>query len=449
MTDLSRRDASVGARRSPRRGWHVDAVLFDMDGVITNTARAHAEVWKRLFDEFLESRGEPQQRFDIERDYHAFVDGRPRYDGVAAFLDSRRISLPRGDERDGAGAETICGLGNRKNRYFQDWLKRHAVEAFPATVRLIGGLRAAGVKVAVFSASRNADIVLRKAGVLDLFDAKVDGEDLASLGLPGKPDPAMLWTAASRLGVSPGRAAVVEDAVAGVEAGVRGGFGLVIGVDRGHNREALGQGGADLVVQELAELSFTPEDGLAMKTLSTLSRVRDLHNEIRARLAGRPLAVFLDYDGTLTPIVEDYTKALLSDDMRAAIVELGRHCLVAVVSGRDADVVRGFVQIEGIYYAGSHGFEIRGPGGQSEGLEKGIEFLPAIDQIEARLRDRLSGIPGHAVERKRFEVSVHYRQVAGDDVSRVETVVDAVLSEIRGLRKGHGKKVFRIQPDIE
>ncbi len=207
--------------------------------------------------------------------------------------------------------------------------------------------------------------------------------------------------------------------------------------------------GAGLVIWRLAERGYTPATGRGLKVLARLPLARDRGDEIRALVAGRRLAVFLDYDGTLTPIVEDYTRAFLSDRMREAVATLARRCTVAVVSGRDVTEVRKLVGLDGIYYAGSHGFEIHGPDGRLGGLEKGVEYLPGLDRVEARLRECLAGVAGHAVERKRFEISVHYRRVADADVSRVEWAVDAVLAGEPGLRKGHGKKVFRVQPGIE
>ncbi len=237
----------------------LDAVLFDMDDVVTDTAEAHALAWKRLFDEYLNKRaaraGEPVWPFDAERDYHEFDDGKPRYDGVESFLASRRITVPRGDPDDDPGRETICGLGNRENRYFQDWLRNNRVQAFPGTLAFIRQVKGAGLRVALFSSSRNSVPVLRSVGVLDLFDALLDGDDLVRCRLPGKPDPAMLLEAARRLAVRPERAAIVEDAIAGVEAGVRGGFRPVIGIDRDHNREALLRAGATLVVRDLDEIA--------------------------------------------------------------------------------------------------------------------------------------------------------------------------------------------------
>lgn len=429
------------------------AVLFDMDGVVTDTATAHAAAWQRLFDEYLSARaeagGEAFRPFDIGRDYRQYVDGKPRYDGVASFLASRGIQLPYGSEGDEPDAQTVCGLGNRKDRHFRAWLAHNPVEPYPGTLTFIDALRNAGVGVAVFSASRNAEAVLRNAGVLERFDTKVDGGDLARLGLPGKPDPAMLCEVAARLTAKPEQCAVVEDAIAGVEAGARGGFGCVIGVDRGEHGDALRQAGAHLVVRDLSELSLDASRRLLVKTLANLPSVWEREDEIRHRLSGKDLVVFLDYDGTLTPIVEDHTQAFLSDEMRGAVRALSTHCTVAIVSGRDLAMLQNLVRLDTVYYAGSHGFEIAGPAGRLDSFEKGVEFLPEIDQAERALRERLAGIEGHAVERKRFSIAVHFRKVADADFGKLERVVGGVLTEHPRLQRQHGKKVFELQPAID
>jgi beta-phosphoglucomutase family hydrolase len=237
----------------------VDAVVFDTDGVLTDTASVHAAAWKRLFDEYLRQRaarlGEPFRPFE-QRDYLLHVDGKPRYDGVAAFLASRGITLPWGDPTDPPGRETVCGLGNAKNRWFLEQLDQHGVRAFPGSVAFVRALRDKGVGTAAVSASRNMRAVLDAAGIRGLFDEEVDGTDAARLGLAGKPDPALFLEAARRLAVPPARAAVVEDALAGVEAGRRGGFGLVVGVDRTGQADALRERGAGLVVDDLSRLDL-------------------------------------------------------------------------------------------------------------------------------------------------------------------------------------------------
>ena len=442
------RNGRVPAVLSPRR---LDAVLLDMDGVVTDTAAAHAAAWQRLFDDYLSrrarERGETFRPFDPERDYRALVDGKPRHEGIASFLAARGIELPFGSADDGPDEESVCGLGNRKNRHFQAWLEANRVRTFPDTLAFLAALQHAGIRTAIFSASRNAEAVLRSAGVLDRFDAKVDGNDMAALDLPGKPDPAILHEAAARLGARPERSAVVEDAIAGVEAGDRGGFALVIGVSRGGAQdEALRAHGADLVVHALSELRVEPERTTAVAAVPS---VRQRRQEIDARLAQCTPVVFLDYDGTLTPIVEDPAKAILSDAMRATLAELAQRHTVGIISGRDLAELRDLVRLPELFYAGSHGFDIAGPLGWSETVQHGIEFLPELDRAERVLRERLAGIAGCMVERKRFALAIHYRRAPAAGVPQIEAEVDRVLADQPRLRKGHGKKVFEAQPKTD
>lgn len=236
-----------------------DAFLFDLDGVLTATASVHAAAWKKTFDEYLKKRsgqtGEPFVPFDTSSDYKPYVDGKLRYDGVDSFLKSRGIDLPWGDPSDSPGVETVCGIGNRKNDMVSEALESEGVQVFDGSVALVKELRQAGIRTAVVSASRNCQAVLRKAGIEDLFEKRVDGVVAAEMNLAGKPAPDTFLKAAELLGVEPSRAVVVEDAVSGVQAGRDGGFGLVIGVDRHGDPDALRENGAHMVVGDLEELN--------------------------------------------------------------------------------------------------------------------------------------------------------------------------------------------------
>jgi beta-phosphoglucomutase family hydrolase len=235
-----------------------DAVIFDLDGVLTDTARVHAASWKRMFDAFLrrraEVRGEPFRAFEVDPDYRLYVDGKPRYDGVRDFLESRGIELPEGSRDDPPDRETVCGLGNRKNELVVDAIGSGGVDAYPGSMALVRHVLDAGLRTAVVSASTNCAAVLEAAKIADLFEVRVDGVVLERRGLPGKPQPDSFLEAARELGVEPGRSVVVEDALAGVEAGRAGGFGLVVGVARKDDEAALAEKGADVVVHDLAEL---------------------------------------------------------------------------------------------------------------------------------------------------------------------------------------------------
>lgn len=235
-----------------------DAWLFDLDGIITDTASVHANAWKKMFDEYLQKAakrdGGPFEPFEIDPDYVSYVDGKPRYDGVDSFLRSRGIVLDWGDPRDPVDKETVCGLGNRKNAMFNDVLKEQGAEVFENSVMLVRQLKERGKHVAVVTSSKNCDVVLQVAGLTDLFEAKVDGNVAVEKKLAGKPDPHTYEEAARMLGAKPGRSVVFEDAISGVQAGKAGGFGLVIGVARHDDPDTLARNGADIVVRDLGEL---------------------------------------------------------------------------------------------------------------------------------------------------------------------------------------------------
>jgi beta-phosphoglucomutase family hydrolase len=235
-----------------------DAVLFDLDGVITNTANLHAACWKQMFDEYLQKRatqrGEAFRPFDLATDYRLYVDGKPRFDGVRDFLTSRGIQLPEGSPDDPPQLETVGGLGNRKNDLVNGLIEEIGVEPYEGSVQLIHQLRRNGFKIAVVTSSQNCDAVLRAAKLDDFFGVRVDGNVIQAQRLAGKPAPDTFLMAAKLLGVEPKRTVVIEDAISGVEAGSSGKFGLVIGVARQGNAEELKRHGAHLVVDDLGEL---------------------------------------------------------------------------------------------------------------------------------------------------------------------------------------------------
>lgn len=228
------------------------AVLFDLDGVITPTADVHMRAWATMFTALFEQRGVTPAYSNA--DYFEHLDGRPRYDGVRSLLESRGIELPEGDPGDPDGADTVCGIGNRKNAVFSALLESEGIAAYPGSLAVLDRLGMLGIPAAVVSSSKNAVPVLAAAHLADRFPVVVDGVVAAAEGLPGKPRPDIFLAAADRLQVSPEHAVVVEDATSGVAAGAAGRFGLVVGVDRGVGAQALRDAGADVVVGDLADL---------------------------------------------------------------------------------------------------------------------------------------------------------------------------------------------------
>ncbi len=234
-----------------------DAVIFDLDGVITKTALVHGSAWKKVFDEYLRSREkrfkEPFREFTHNDDYLPFVDGKPRYKGVASFLESRGIDIPFGDPSDVPGKETVCGLGNQKNLMFNEVLDSEGVMVYDSTVNLIHELKKKNIRIGVASSSKNCKEVLQRVELLSLFETRIDGEVSVEMNLQGKPEPDIFTTACDQLGVEYHKAVIVEDAVSGVQAGRNGNFGLVIGLAREDNRKELLVNGADIVLEDMSE----------------------------------------------------------------------------------------------------------------------------------------------------------------------------------------------------
>jgi trehalose-phosphatase len=424
------------------------AAVFDLDGVVTFTARLHAAAWKDLFDAYLRERsertGEPLRPFTDE-DYRTFVDGRPRYDGVRTFLASRGIELPEGEPSDPPEAETIAGLGNRKNELFRARLEREGADVDAEAVRLLRELREAGVPVGVATSSRNGPLVLEKAGLADLFDARVDGVISAELGLPGKPAPDIFLECLRRLGrTEPDATMMAEDATAGVEAGRAGGFGLVLGVDRTGHGLALREHGAHWVISDFGQVTVERLAAFFANQGHLRPSVVGHRAEFEEALGGRRPVVFLDYDGTLSPIVDRPEQATMDEATRQALRRVAAACTTVIVSGRGREDVQRLVGLDDLIYAGSHGFDIAGPDGLR--LEVDPELPPIAAAAAKAMESATNGIPGILVEDKRYAVAVHYRLTPPERAADVEAAVDRVLAGHPELRKGTGKKVFELRP---
>jgi len=430
----------------------IQAGIFDLDGVITQTAKVHALAWKEMFDEYLKAHQGEQETikpFDIDSDYSQYVDGKPRYDGVKSFLESRGIKLPFGSPEDSTNKETICGLGNRKNHLFRQKIREQGAETYPAAVKFIHSLREKGIKTCVVSSSKNCGDILEAAGLTALFDSKVDGKDLEKHNLKGKPDPDIFLEATKRLNVKPEQSVVFEDAISGIQAGKQGGFGCVVGVARRDNSSSLKKAGADTVIQDFSQIVLNPGAREEQTKVKHLPLALESIPEIKVRLKNRRVALFLDYDGTLTPIVRRPEMAILSGEMRETVRRAAEKFFVAVVSGRDLEDVRNLVGIPSLCYAGSHGFDISGPKGKHLEYQKGGDIQPELKKAEKEIETRVKTVRGAHVESKKFSFAVHFREVSPEEEPKIENIIDEILSNFHDLRKSHGKKVFEIQPDLD
>ncbi len=417
----------------------VDAVILDLDGVVTDTAALHEAAWRQTFDEVLRMRaGDAYVPFTSD-DYRRYVDGRPRLEGVRTFLQARGIDLPLGPADDRTLA-SVHGIASHKAQRFLCLLEEHGVPLIATSIHCIRLWRRLGYRTAVVSASRNAPSILARAGLEELFDVQVDGNVAAELRLRGKPEPDTFLHAARLLGVAPARAAVVEDALAGVRAGKSGQFAAVIALARGSAAEQALAREADLVVRDLTDIPVAE--------LATSAPAAELPQADALALPSHPL-ILLDYDGTLTPIVERPEQALLSGEARRRLAELARLCPVAIVSGRDLATLRRMVGLDGLAYAGSHGLELRLPDGSTEqapGLER---FRPALARLQEAANERLGAIPGVLLERKPYSLAVHFRLVPEDEQPRVQSELAALQQAFPEFKSGHGKKVLEFLPALD
>lgn len=441
------------------------SVIFDLDGVVTKTASVHAKAWKEMFDEYLRACSERDGtdfREFRDDDYLKYVDGKPRYEGVKSFLLSRGIDIPFGEAKDPEDKETVCGLGNKKNTKFRQVLASEKPEVYTTTVDLIRKLKERGVRIGVASSSKNCQYILQASGLEDLFESRVDGVISVELGLKGKPEGDIFVQAAFGLETAPRESIVVEDATSGVAAGRNGGFRLVIGIARSNNRQELIDAGADVVVEDMNRIDVDwieawfnrmPVYGFADNPRrAEESPGITVHPGHKRNFSSFPFGkdpvFFLDYDGTLTPIVERPELAVLSDAMRQVVKKLSQKYKTAIVSGRMREDVEKLVSIEGLFYAGSHGFDIKGPNFSL--IESHAEAtLGIVAELIKKLKERLGGIEGLLVEEKKFSVAVHYRCVAPGEVSRIRPVIDELLRSESRLRLMEGKMVYEILPAFD
>lgn len=420
------------------------AVVFDLDGVLLDTAKLHGKAWKAAFDSLFDELG-IEDEFEEVEDYRRYIDGRPRYEGVAALLRSRKIEMPSGTPQDGPGFSTEAAVGNLKNRLFHELVESEGVEILPGAEDLVEALAASGVPMAIVSSSRNVSRVLPDH-LGRHFPVVLGGVDVAELDIPGKPEPGMFVEGARRLGVEPQEAAVVEDATAGVLAGRRGGFAVVVGIDPVGSL-GLKRAGADFVVAgvdalprdvgEWGVLIDAPKDALGDS------------DQIIDRLLGRP-AIFLDYDGTLTPIVDDPAAATIGESEREVLSELAAMAPVAILSGRGLDDVKSLVAVDGLTYSGSHGYEIERPDGSRSEQEAAADAVPQLDEAEELLVVGAADLPGVMIERKPYAIAVHTRMAETQEAREAAgDLAGEVVSRFDRLSLRGGKEIHELRPALD
>jgi alpha,alpha-trehalase len=426
----------------------IDTIILDLDGVITDTASLHEQAWKQTFDALLQ---ELSQKTDqpfhpfTHNDYLEHLDGKPRFQGAQDFLHSRDIDLPAGYHDDPSGFYTISSIANHKDWLYFQFIDTQGVSVFPDARTMLIKWKIQGFKLALISSSKSCRYITDRAGLSAVFDTIVDGNDLITMKIKGKPHPDMLLYAAEKTGMSYARTAIIEDAVSGIEAGKKGNFAIIIGVARTGSAQLLLDNGADRVVFSLKELSVQPP----LRNISEIPSFNGLMEDFFPTIPLKKCTIFLDYDGTLTPIVRRPEDAKLPSQSKDMLEQLSKKFTVGIISGRDRTEIQSLVNISSLYYAGNHGFDIAGPGNCSFIHPSAKIVQPYLSRAELYISESLSSINGILIERKQFSIAVHYRLVNPADVEMIRKELALICDVIKGLKISSGKKVFELQPDIE
>jgi alpha,alpha-trehalase len=426
------------------------SVIFDMDGVITDTAKIHFKAWKKIFDNYLIEDAEKRKisflPFTLD-DYIRYVDGLSRRDGIKYFLQSRKI-ISSGENPSPEEEETIAKIAAIKNKTFLQLIEKEGVSVFESTVLLIKELQKNDIKTAVISSSFNCQDILKKANLISLFDTIVDGKALQTSHLKGKPNPDIFLEAAKRIQANPSQTVVIEDAISGIIAGKAGQFGLVIGIDRQQKwASQFKQHGADIVVRDLSEIKLTQ---IKQKLINSPSLKGICIGDIKKDLINKRIILFCDYDGTLTPIVKRPKLAHLSHDIKDTLFRLKNYCDIVIISGRELSNLETMVGINGLYYIGNHGFEIIGPKHFATKFEVGKEFLSEIQRAHQDLISLLSSTDNCIIEDKKFSLSVHYRLVTEEkEIAHIKEVMRKISANYPRLVMHYGKKVFELRPNFD
>jgi alpha,alpha-trehalase len=411
------------------------AFIFDFDGVLMDSSALHARAWKKAFDPLLLARKKVPFSQD---DYAESLDGVPRLEGIERFLARRQLELPQGAPEDAPGIDTRWALARAKQEAFSRLLEVEGVEVRHDTVSWISQLKERGRRTALISSSRNARALAERQGLLRLFDTAILGDELKARG---KPAPDIFLQAAERLGALPEECVVVEDSPVGVRAARAGGVGFIVALAQREWEKALSESGADAVVPSL---DFCPLPKAAATTSSVPSALT-AQREWQRLLGNRKVALFLDYDGTLTPIVPFPKDAWMSEEMRERLRRLCRLCTVSVVSGRELSDVQARVQLKEVTYAANHGFDIEGPGLR---LEMAKDSVPFLDEAEGLLSREVGQVEGVWVERKKYSLAVHHRRLEEALRPAFLSKIEALSARFPSLVLTKGKCVQEFQPRV-
>lgn len=396
------------------------AVILDLDGVITATRSLHFAAWKETLD--------PLTSFN-EKDYEKYVDGKPREEGLRTFLQSRHITLENDELRS---------LSEKKNALYLKALDEKGLVIFSDALRALNNWKSKKIPLAVVSSSKNTSKILDRLGIKHYFDVQIDALVGANLNLKGKPAPDYFLEAAKQLGKSPKECAVVEDAVAGIEAGIGGKFKSVIGIYRPGqtSARALEEAGADFVVTSLEEIFALKPNALQN------------WNKFQSIINGKELALFLDFDGTLSEIVTDFHQAKMLEPIKQILEKTAKSIKIAILSGRDRQDVKARVGVDNLFFAGCHGYDISGPGCFHFQVEEAESVVPEIEKASDRILELAENYEGLRLEKKKYFTAVHFRGVDSNKHPELKSKIKNIIESFENLEARHGKMVIEVAPKI-
>ena len=402
-------------------------IILDVDGVITDTRNYHFEAWKDILDDYLSRKNETKKftRFDYEK----YVDGRIRSEGIRNFFRAYNIEVLD---------EEVRRIGDQKNQAYQNFLKISPPKLFPEVIECLKSWKGKGIKIAVVSSSQSGRMIVDNLKIKNLIDICIDGIDGHEMNLRSKPEPDYFNEAVKQLGLQNSECALVEDSIIGIEAGKKMGLMTIYGMSRVGQTPAkqLYQSGADVVIKSLLEI------GIMKNAISSWEDIKD-------HIGEREIALFIDFDGTLSNIVSSPIEAKILESSQVIIKDLSKAIKIAVVSGRDRIDVKGKVAIENIFYLGCHGLDMSGPGCFHYRVDDAEKYLPELEEATQALKDSTSEIKGILIEKKPFATAVHYRMSPEEAEGKVFEISQKILSTYPHLKIKKGKKVIEFMPKVD
>lgn len=427
---------------------NIKGIIFDMDGVVTQTALLHFKTWKIVLDQFLYQLDPKKIEPFTQQEYYLYLDGMPRRDGIKNFLLAREIGLSALKQHYSNLEECINFLCENKNTLLLSIIAEENVQSFPDTIEFISYLLPLNYRIALITSSKNCQQILKSAEIEQLFFVRVDGNDADIKGFPGKPKPDIFLEAAKQLCLAPEECMVIEDAIAGIKAAKDGNFGLVVALDRENKLyKEFKKLAPDYILTDLFPHQFDFYKQFAQENIK-LTAFAALPLIEMAMKNKKEIVLFLDYDGTLTPIVDRPQDVRLAETMRKNLVCLSKNYLTVIISGRQLDDLKQQVNIPTIFYAGNHGFEFDNIKTTDPVYQKKYIFINDINSIYQQLTQTLKEIPGCIIENKKFTLSIHYRLVAPDKLEMITNTIINLLSNYPTLALHGGKKVVEIRPNL-